>query len=163
VLAAALEARARALQGQTVETYAALDRAEALLAGLQGDDLVPSAFGYNEASLRFHAGNALTHLGDTKAAWVAQERALQLVAPNDYMDNAFTRLDRAVCLARDGDASLAASSAADALLALTDAQRQGIITVRAQQVIQAIPNSGRALAPVRDLHDLLQMREEPKG
>jgi len=40
-----------------------------------------SAFGYNQAQLRFHEGNAYTHLHDTRAAWEAQERALELCPP----------------------------------------------------------------------------------
>ena len=48
-LAAALEARAQAALGRPDETRAALRRARETLARLQGESLVPSAFGYNEA------------------------------------------------------------------------------------------------------------------
>jgi hypothetical protein len=52
VLAAALEARAHAALGRAVDTYAALHQAEAILSGLDSDDMTASAFGYNEAQLR---------------------------------------------------------------------------------------------------------------
>ena len=105
VLAAALEARAHAVRGSAAETRAALNTAESYLTVLALASMGTTAFGYNEAQLRFHESNALTHLGDTAAAWQAQDRALQLVAPTDFMDRAFTELDRAVCLAKDGDAA----------------------------------------------------------
>lgn len=61
-LAAALEARAQATTRNQRETREALDRAESILSRLSGDTLIPSAFGYNEASFRFHEGNSYTHL-----------------------------------------------------------------------------------------------------
>jgi hypothetical protein len=78
ILAAALEARAHAALGQAAETRAALQRAEWVLPRLDAESLVPSAFGYNEGQLRFHESSALTHLRDARAAWTAQERALEL-------------------------------------------------------------------------------------
>jgi hypothetical protein len=77
-LAAALEARAHAARGDESATRAALDVAQAALDRLAAQEIVPSALGYNEAQLRFHEGNAFTHLHRTKPAWTAQERALEL-------------------------------------------------------------------------------------
>jgi len=148
VLAAALEARAQAAVGRAEETHAALRRAGEFLSRLSMETAEPSAFTYNEAQLRFHESNALTHLGDTKAAWLAQDRALELVAPSDFMDRAFTQLDRAICLVIDGDASSAARHAHDTLLRLSNAERQGIITGRAQQLLHAMPSREQALPPV---------------
>ena len=102
-LAAALEARAYAMMGRAQETRKALDRAEKALSQLAGDVLVPSAFGYDEASFRFHEGNSYTHLRDVKSAVKAQERALELCKPDNYTDWAMTRLDRAQCLTYSGD------------------------------------------------------------
>ncbi|MGH8604321.1 MAG: helix-turn-helix transcriptional regulator, partial [Gammaproteobacteria bacterium] len=93
VLAAALEARAQASLRRAEETRTALRRAETILTALDMDTDTPSAFAYDEAQFRFHESNALTHLGDTTAAWAAQDRALELAAPIDFMDRAFTRLD----------------------------------------------------------------------
>src|SRR2546423_12725268 len=117
----------------------------------------PSAFAYNEAQLRFHESNALTHLGDTRAAWLAQERALELVAPADFMDRAFTRLDRAMCLATEGDAREASSYARDTLLDLSPAERLGVIAGRARQIVGAMPSAPHTPPPVRELNDLLML------
>jgi tetratricopeptide (TPR) repeat protein len=157
VLAAALEARAQAVLGRTDETRNALRRAETLLSKLDTATATSSAFVYNEAQLRFHASNALTHLGDTRGAWLAQERALELVAPADFMDRAFARLDRAMCLATEGDATEASSYARDTLLDLSQVERLGIITGRARQVVAAMPSATRTLPPVRELNHLLML------
>jgi len=105
----------------------------------------------------FHEGNALTHLGDTKAAWGAQEQALALVPAADFMDRALTRLDRAVCLANDGDASAAASEALDTLVGLSPEQRRGIISRRAEQLVADLPGRREASPPARELRDLLML------
>jgi tetratricopeptide (TPR) repeat protein len=157
VLAAALEARALGVLGRADETRAALREAEAILLGLDDATVAASAFGYDEAQLRFHEGNALTHLGDAKAAWKAQERALALVPAADFMDRALTRLDRAVCLARDGDASAAALEALDTLTGLSPEQRRGIISRRAEQVVARLPGPRGAPPPARELRDLLML------
>ena len=157
VLAAALEARAQAALGRADETRNALRQAETLLSNLDMAMAAPSAFVYNEAQLRFHESNALTHLGDTRAAWLAQERALELVAPDDFMDRAFTRLDRAMCLATEGDATEASSYARDTLLELSEPQRLGIIAGRARQIVAAMPSATRTLPAVRELNDLLML------
>jgi hypothetical protein len=73
--------------------------------------------------LRFHAGNAHTHLGDTAAAFAAQDRALRLCLPGNYTDWALTLLDRAGCHIHHGDADQALSDTADTLTSLTAAHR----------------------------------------
>jgi DNA-binding transcriptional regulator YiaG len=163
VLAAALEARAQAALGRADETQSALRQAEALVSRLGMETAEPSAFTYNEAQLRFHESNALTHLGDTRTAWMAQDRALELVAPADFMDRSFTQLDRAMCLAVEGDAAGAATHARDTLLHLSAAERQGIICGRAQQIVHALPSRQRALPPVKDLSDLLMVDTQEEG
>lgn len=155
VLAAALEARAHAGLGRPDETRTALQHAETILEKLRPDSINTSAFGYNEAQLRFHEGNAFTHLHDTRSAWKAQERALEICPPGDYMDQTLTRLDRASCLLHDGDASAAVSYATDTLVSLDAQQRQGIIAVRAQEIVDSLPKRQQALPPARELHELL--------
>jgi tetratricopeptide (TPR) repeat protein len=157
VLAAATEARALAALGRADETHAALREAEAILARLDDGAAKASAFGYDEAQLCFHESNALTHLGDTKAARSAQERALVLLPVDVFMDRALTELDRAVCLARDGDVSSAASRALHTLLGLTEQQRRGIISRRAEQLVAVLPRPGQAPPPLRELRDLLML------
>lgn len=105
----------------------------------------------------------MTHLGDIRAAWLAQDKALALVASADFMDRTFTRLDRATCIAATGDPAGASSYARDTLLALTEAQRVGIITGRARQFIEAMPKRVRAQPAVHELHDLLMLPQGQEG
>jgi hypothetical protein len=159
-LAAALEARAHAARGDHRETKAALGRAEAALARLGPDDHVPSAFGYNEAQFRFHESSALTHLRDTKAAWNAQERAMTLCLPTDYTDRTLTQLDRAICILYEGDPTGATAYAHDAIVGLTNDQRRGIITSRAQDILTALPAGTASLPAVRHLREVVM---DPDG
>jgi transcriptional regulator with XRE-family HTH domain len=161
-LAAALEARAHAAMGNREDTRAALARAEEITARLDGAALVPSAFGYNEAQLRFHAGSALTHLHEVKDAIVAQDRALELCMPGDYTDWAMTRLDRAECLTYSDETSDALAYAAETIGNLTMEQRKGIITLRGQEILDGLPRQRQALPAARDLRELLNLTSETK-
>jgi hypothetical protein len=116
---------------------------------------MPSAFGYNEAQLRFHEGNALTHLHDTEAAWRAQQRALQLYPPSDYLDRTLLQLDRASCLAFDGDVTSAMGKAASAVGRLAPEQRSGMILMRGGQILGSLSDSQRELPAARDFRDFL--------
>lgn len=157
VLAAALEARAHAALGpaRAQDVRTALECAEVMLGELAPSEVNNSAFGYNEGQLRFHEGNAYTHLGDTHAAWRAQQRALQLCPDSDYMDLTLTRLDRTICLVREGDVTAALEYATGALAPLTEPQRRGIITLRGRDVLAVLPRRQRAVPATRQLCELL--------
>ena len=156
VLAAALEARILGARGDRHGCEQAIGRAETGLAALPADYVNDSAFGYDEGQLRFHQGNAYTHLGDTAVAWTAQQRALELCGPADFMDRAFTRLDRASCLIRDGDTEGGLVYALDTMNALNDHQRAGIIALRGRQLLAGLPETHRrALPAAGELHDRL--------
>ena len=159
VLAAALEARAHAARGDHEATRVALGRAEVLLSFLDENVVTDSAFGYTEAQLRFHEGNAFTHLHATVLAWSAQQKALELCPAADYMDRTLTLLDRTQCLAQDGELEGALLCTTGALSDLDERQRQGIIATRARATLAALPPAQRALPTVRELCDLLT---EPK-
>src|SRR5262249_25831180 len=105
--------------------------------------------------LRFHEGNALTHLHDTRGAWAAQNRALELYPASDYLDRTLLQLDRASCLAYDGDVTGAMTHATQTLTRLSDEQLSGMILLRGGQVLDALSERQRALPAARDLHDLL--------
>lgn len=147
VLAAALEARILAAQGDRPGCEHAIGRTETGLAGLPAAQVNDSAFGYDAGQLAFHAGNAYTYLGDTAAAWVEQQRSLELSGPADYMDRAFTRLDRATCLIRDGEAEAGLSYALETMNALNDHQRSGIIALRGRQLVARLPQQQRLALP----------------
>lgn len=157
VLAAALEARAYAVMGRGQETRSALGRAEDSLSDLEGEELTPSAFGYNEAQLRFHEGNAYTHLGDVRLALEAQDRALELCAPGDYTDWAMTHLDRTSCLAKSDDTSSALNAAKEALASLSEARRRGLITLRGHEVLNSLPKDKQTSAAACELRELLML------
>lgn len=154
-LAAALEARAHAAMGSHSETTRALGRAEEILSSLNADATISSAFGYSESQLRFHAGSAYTHLGDTTRATVAHDRALQLIPAADYTDRTFVQIDRATCYAQDGDAAGAASYLVDALTPMAPEQRRGIINARARDIVQGLPGNEQQRPEVIDLLELL--------
>lgn len=124
-LAAALQARASAVLGDVAAMLACVDVAEDALAGFDAEASTASAFGYNEAQLRFHEGNAYTHLRDTARAWPAQQRALELYDAGDYLDRTLVHLDRVDCLARDGDTPAAVAYAAGPMAALTPTSASG--------------------------------------
>ncbi|HEY9474532.1 MAG TPA: hypothetical protein VIS06_11875 [Mycobacteriales bacterium] len=162
VLAAALEARAHAALGRDEDTRMALHHAETGLSRLDPHSVVASACGYDEAQFRFHEENALTRLHDTTSALAAQERALDLYPASDYLDRTLVRLDRATCLAHDGDTKTAMSHATHTLANLTDEQRRGIITLRARDLVHSLPSAERALPAVRELGDLLVPTTRPQ-
>ena len=159
VLAAALEARAHAALGRSAETINAVQNAENTLLRLDSRYLVPSAFGYTEAQLRFHESNALTQLGDAKRAWAAQERALALTPEYDYTDRALTHMDRAVCMVHSKDFSGAVEYATQVLETLTAAQRRGIIAARAKNLVARLPTTVRHMPASRNLRELVVATE----
>ena len=160
-LAAALEARAHAARGDTRETRGALGRAETILTALDANSVTASAFGYSESQYRFHEGNAYTRLRDTRAALKAQERALEVCSPGDYTDWALIRLDRASCLAHDGDAPDAVAYATETLNRLSGEQSQGIIALRGRELVRALPVRYQAVPAVREFEELLMAAAGP--
>jgi len=155
-LAAPLEARAHALLGRREDTTRALAAAEVALERLPVEDRIGSAFGYSEASLRFHSGNALTHLGETAHAGEQQARALELYPVSDRTDRALIRLDQAMCLAADGDPAAAAQHATSTIVDLPPANRSALIIYRANDVAATVPEA-RAVPEVRVLREVLAL------
>lgn len=156
VLAAALEMRAHAVMGDAPATMTALRVAEQIHGQLTGPDLAASAFGYAESQFRFHVGDALTRLGDTTAARAELERALELCGPDDYTDWAMIRLNRAACMARDGDAEAGLGYATVTLLALEGPKRQGIINGHGRELLTALTPAQRSSQAARDFRALLE-------
>lgn len=154
VLAAAVEARAHALLGRQDATFDAVNRAESLLEQLDSGLLIPSAFGYDEAQLRFHQGNALTHLKATRQASAVHEQALALYPEDDYLDRALVHLDQASCYIHDGDATSAADLTARVLNGLSDSQAHGIITARARDILDTMPSAVFTSPAANDLREL---------
>jgi tetratricopeptide (TPR) repeat protein len=126
-LAAALEARARARLGEQTAAVRAIKAAEGSLSRLDAHDQEPSAFGYNEAQLRFHEGNVYTHLGQP-------ERALALYPKTEVLDRTLIALDRAIALAIGNNLDQSIAEASATLDSLTTVQRTELIVARARQL-----------------------------
>jgi len=158
-LAAALEARALAIQGRAYDAQAAIALAEQTLAALPADQAIRSALGYDEAQLRFHEGNVYTHLGLTELAWIAQRRALALYPDEDYLDRALIHLDRAACLVHQGEIEAAIDVALAGITGLRLDQRRGMVAARTAEVIGMLPENRRTPGSVRNLRELLRQDE----
>jgi tetratricopeptide (TPR) repeat protein len=147
--------RAYAVTGRNTETRNALARAENILSQLGDDARIPSAFGYNEASFRFHEGNAYTHLRDFKSAMRAQDRALELCSPENYADWAMTRLDRAQCLIYAGDIATGLEYASETITTIAPTQRQGIVALRSRSILDSLPATEMKLSAASNFRQLL--------
>lgn len=154
-LAAALEARASARMDLEDNARTAIKRAEKWLTHLEPTDRIVSALGYDRGQLMFHAGNTYTHLHDCDEAFAAQRQALELCDPEDYTDRTLIRLDRAACLIISQEAAAAVAEAVDAISGLTPSQREGIIQLRAREVVHLIPREEHGQPDIERLKDLL--------
>lgn len=155
-LAAALEARALGIQGLRTEMQAALHDAETTLDGLSAAETVRSALGYDEAQLRFHEGNAYTHLGDSTKAWDAQRRALEVYPVEDYLDRSLVYLDRAACLVCDGELEAAAEIAVAGITGLRLDQRRGMVASRAGEILNQLADRRPVPAALHNLREILR-------
>ncbi|WP_263170708.1 helix-turn-helix domain-containing protein [Streptomyces sp. SCSIO ZS0520] len=161
-LAAPLEARAHAQLGRGSEVVAALNRSEAALDRIPERDREDSAFGYSEAQLRFHSGNALVHLGDAHAARDQLTAAQPLFAQTNRVDLPLIGLDLAMCHAIEGDPAAAAAVGAATVLSLPVAHRSPLIIFRARDVADKVPQA-RELREVRELREILAAPQSSGG
>lgn len=161
-LAAPLEARAHAQLGAREDAETALAAAENALGRLPAADRTGSAFAYSESQLRFHSGNAWTHLGETGRAAVEHDRALELYPASDRMDIALIGLDRAMCLALDGDPVGAVAHATQTIAGLPEQHRSQLIICRAREVVAKVPEA-RAVSEVRALREVLALPVGERG
>ncbi len=156
-LAAPLEARAHARLGHRQDAADALRRGQAALGRLAVADQQQSALGYDPAQYRFHAGNAWTHLHDTDRAWEEQQQALALYPAENRLDRTLIMLDRAACVAWDGDPAAAAQIASTAVLELPPEHRGSLIIYRARDLAATVPASAHQLPEVRVLREILAL------
>lgn len=121
------------------------------------------AYGYTAAQLHFYRSNALTEIGETKAAFDAQQSALSYYGPTAFLDPSLIRLDRAVCLAKDGDSEAAANFAVKSLESLPREHISPIIALRARELVSVIPVGQRGLPAVRALANSLSSEIAPSA
>ncbi|MFF3310466.1 helix-turn-helix domain-containing protein [Streptomyces sp. NPDC002952] len=156
-LAAPLEARAHARLGDTDAAPRALAEAETALDRLPAAEQIASAFGYSESQLRFHAGNAWTHLGQTGRAREELARAAELYPASEQMDRALVALDDAMCTAIDGDPAAAATLATRTIVDLEPDHRTALIIYRARDVATRVPPGAHDVHEVRALREILAL------
>ncbi|MDT0342908.1 helix-turn-helix domain-containing protein [Streptomyces litchfieldiae] len=151
-LACAVAARAYAASGNRDQALTAVGEAEQIVMRLSPDQRAHTWFGYPEQKHHVHLSQALTLLGETRRAYEQQERALALSKSPSVMTRALVAIDRASCLATDGEWDEAARVAAEAFGQLPPSYRKGLTHARAQTVYQSV----RMVPAGEQLREVLQ-------
>lgn len=154
-LASVVAARAHALARQPGEAHAALKEAERITARLTREEQADTWFGLPEQKIHVHLSQALLHLGETRRARESQDRALELCSPTSRLSPALLRLDRALCLHREGDAEAACQQAVAVVQDLPEEYHKGLLLERAREVHRWVPSRQRALPNARQLGELV--------
>ena len=152
-MAWAILARAAAMMLQPGAARTALHHAEALFTGAAPEQ--NSAYLFTAGQLHFYRSHTLTTVGETRAAWLAQDDALAAFGPGETLDPTLVRLDRALCMVAEGDVRQGADYASTVLLELPADYRPAIVQRSAHAVASAVPAERRALPAVRALHEAL--------
>jgi tetratricopeptide (TPR) repeat protein len=155
VLAAAVAARAYALNHKPEKARQALTYADALMERLPEGERSDTWLTYGEQKHHVHLSHAYTTLGDTRLAHISQERALELSAPTSTMTRTLLNIDAAACSHHDGDTEQACRRTADALTTLPSDYRTGLVRRRALDLYEAIPSQHHHEYAVRELRDVL--------
>ncbi|MGC9479208.1 hypothetical protein CJI59_30900 [Streptomyces sp. Alain-F2R5] len=154
-LAAAVAARAYALNHQPEQARTALKAADTLMARLPQSERSDTWLTYGEQKHHVHLSHAFTTLGDTRHARESQQRALELSAPTSTMTRTLLHIDAAACAHHDGDSEQACRRTITALTSLPDGYRTGLVHRRAQDLYEAIPAQHHHERAVRELRDAL--------
>ncbi|MFJ7130454.1 helix-turn-helix domain-containing protein [Streptomyces sp. NPDC098101] len=143
-LAAAVTARSLAAIGDTDGATGAVRDARNLADRLGGQEAADTWFGYPGQKHFVHLSQAYTLLGDTAAAYDAQDDALVLTASPSVMTRALLAMDTAACLWADGDPTGAAEMAAGVFDRLPTSYREGLVRSRAEALRQRLDGKARA-------------------
>ncbi|MFE3074391.1 transcriptional regulator [Streptomyces sp. NPDC059247] len=144
-LAAAVNARALAAIGDFPGARRAVDDVRTLAEQLDGPESADTWFGYPAQKHAVHLSQAYTLLGDTRAAYRAQDDALALTFSPSVMTRALIAMDAAACLRVDGDPGEAAEMAAAVYDRLPPAYRTGLVHSRAQLLHRHLNGAPRRL------------------
>lgn len=154
-LAAAVAARAYALNHQPEHARHALAAADALMERLPECERSDTWLTYSEQKHHVHLSHAYTTLGDTPRAQESQQRALELSAPTSSMTRTLLNIDAAACAHHDGDTAQACHRAVAALTVLPREYRTGLVRRRALDLYEAIPAQHHQERAVRELRNVL--------
>ncbi|MGW6513539.1 transcriptional regulator, partial [Streptomyces niveus] len=144
-LAAAVTARSLAAIGDHRGARMAVTDAQALIERLDGQETADTWFGYPAQKHFVHLSQAYTLLGDTEAAYSAQDDALDLTDSPSVMTRALIGVDTAACLRLDGDPMAAAEMTAEIFDRLPTPYRDGLIRSRAEALHQTLGGRPRDL------------------
>ncbi|GGS29482.1 hypothetical protein Snoj_25880 [Streptomyces nojiriensis] len=122
-----------------------MDDTRTLAEQLDGPESADTWFGYPARKHAVHLSRAYTLLGDTRAAYRAQDEALTLTSSPSVMTRAPVAMDTAACLRVDGDPGAAATMAAAIYDRLPPAYRSGLVHSRAQRLHRHLSGAPRRL------------------
>lgn len=143
-LAAAVTARALAASGDRDGAMQAVRDVRDLAERLDGPESADTWFGYPLQKHHVHLSQAYTLLGDTGAAYTAQDDALDLTDSPSVMTRALIAMDTAACLRVEGNPSSAAEMATGVWERLPESYRGGLIRSRAEVLHRALTGRPRA-------------------
>ncbi|KKZ72148.1 transcriptional regulator [Streptomyces showdoensis] len=144
-LAAAVTARALAAVGDQAGARQAVSDVRGLAERLTGKEAADTWFGYPLQKHHVHLSQAYTLLGDTPAAFQAQDDALDLTDSPSVMTRALIAMDTAACLRADGDPGAAADMAAAVLDRLPESYRHGLVRSRVELLHHRLDGRPRAV------------------
>jgi transcriptional regulator with XRE-family HTH domain len=159
--ARALAARAQvlAVAGRAEEARLALRESVAVTAALSAEVLGDtSLFGWPAYRVHCVGSFVFTAVGDTAAAYEAQDRGFDL-CPAEYLrDRAELQLQRAHCLVQDGEVAAGLATAMRVLVELPDQWHTEFLYAAAGRVLSVVPAVDLGRPAVRDYRELLARR-----
>lgn len=144
-LAAAVQARALAASGDRGGAAQAVQDVRDLAERLNSAESADTWFGYPLQKHHVHLSQAYTLLGDTTAAYTAQDDALDLTDSPSVMVRALLAMDTAACLRVDGDSPAAADMAAGVFERLPVSYREGLVRSRAEALHRTLTGRPQVL------------------
>jgi hypothetical protein len=156
------KAQALALAGRRDEAKACLPALEDICSRLPRSVVADgeSIFGWSLDRLKFTQSYVFSFIGDYPKAADAQADAIALYAPNYTRGPAQIELQRAICLARIGDASHASRHAQSVMNSLAPGDRIRPVVDLGFRVLQEIPLKDRGLPEVRGYAEFLGFTKE---
>jgi hypothetical protein len=112
---------------------------------LDGPEADNTWFGYPAQKHHVNLSQAYTLLGDTRAAYQAQDDTLALTTSPSVMTRALIAMDTAACQRVDGDPGTAAEMGAAVYDRLPAAYRSGLVHSRAQLLHRHLTGAPRRL------------------
>jgi transcriptional regulator with XRE-family HTH domain/tetratricopeptide (TPR) repeat protein len=146
VMAPTVRARALAQLGVEHAALEALRQADEAFERVDAPRV--GVFGWSLPQLRLSAGKTLTNLGATRRALEAHEEALSLFSPNEILDPALVRLDRAQTLIRAGDLTGGCRLSEEVLRGLPPGYQSPLVGSWADDALRAIPPEQRVATDV---------------